>query len=194
MVVGLLLALVGAIVLRYWDEEEGRLTLLPPPPEVGAVLDAHRGVEVHYNGRDFKESHGSRYSSDGYYYGKSWQCVEFAKRFYKEAKGHRMPNVWGHARDFFNPAVAQGSLNRERGLLQFQNGGGSAPEVDDLVVFRGGSYGHVAIVSAVGEDFVEMVQQNVGTKARDRWKLERASGNYKIVAKHPPAGWLRLPR
>jgi surface antigen len=183
-----------AIFFWFWDEEEGRLTLIPLPPEVGDELDSYRDVEIHYNGKDFKTSHGSRYSKDGYYYGKSWQCVEFAKRFYFEAKGHRMPDVWGHARDFFNPEVPHGALNPQRGLVQFVNGGTEAPQVDDLVVFRGGSFGHVAIVSEVGDDYVELVQQNVGTNARDRWKLVRdGAGKFLIDGKRPPAGWLRLP-
>lgn len=194
MVLLLLVAVLAAVFFWFWDEEAGRLAVIfPPPPEIGDVLDSHSDVPVHYNGKSYKKSHASRYSKDGYYYGKAWQCVEYAKRFYFDAKGHRMPNVWGHARDFFNPAVPHGALNPDRGLVQFDNGGATCPAVDDLVVFRTGSFGHVAIVSAVGEDYVEMVQQNVGTKARDRWKLKRGKGKFQIVAKYPPAGWLRVP-
>ena len=194
IVLVLLVGAAVAVVFWFWDEDSGRLTLLPPPPEIGDVLDSHREVDIHYNGKQFKISHGSRYSKDGYYYGKRWQCVEFAKRFYFDAKGHRMPNVWGHARDFFNPEVPQGAINPDRGLVQFQNGGDVAPQADDLVVFRGGAFGHVAIVSEVGEDFIELVQQNVGTKARVRWQLVRdEEGRYRVAGKRPPAGWLRLP-
>lgn len=192
-ILSLLLAAVGSIIYWNWDEETGRLTLIPLPPQVGDVLDSHQGVDIHYNGRHFAKSHGSRYSEDGYYYGKTWQCVEYAKRFYFDALGHRMPEVWGHARDFFIPALPHNTLNADRGLLQFDNGGNSPPQVDDLVVFRGGPYGHVAIVSMVGDGFVEMVQQNVGTTARGRWTLERDGDSHWIRAKNPPAGWLRLP-
>ncbi|MFT4546663.1 MAG: hypothetical protein ACI8XO_002557 [Verrucomicrobiales bacterium] len=194
MIVVALLAAGLAIFFWFWDEESERLTLLPAPLEIGDILDSHREIEIYYNGAKFKQDHGSHSSKDGYYYGKSWQCVEFVKRFYFDAKGHRMPNVWGHARDFFKPGLPDGSLNVDRGLLQFENGGSSAPRVDDLVVFRGGSFGHVAIVSKVGDDFVELVQQNVGRQARVRWTLERdAIHGYQIAGKRPPAGWLRLP-
>ena len=189
-----LLGILAAIFFWFWDEKEERWTFVPEPPEIGEVLDNYRGVPVHYNGKKFKISHGSRYSSDGYYYGKSWQCVEFVKRFYFDAKGHRMPNVWGHAQDFFDPEVPQGALNPARGMLQFRNGGNTSPATDDLIVFRGGAFGHVAVISKVGDDFIELVQQNVGTKSRVRYDLERDSnGRFKVVSKKPIAGWLRLP-
>lgn len=37
----------------------------------------------------------------GYYYGYKWQCVEYIKRFYYEAKGHKMPDSYGNAKDFW---------------------------------------------------------------------------------------------
>jgi len=181
---------VGGLTL--WESGNRGVVLPWRAPEVGEILDSHRDVPIYYNGKMAYQSHGSHSSADGYYYGKTWQCVEYVKRFYFDAKGHRMPNVWGNARDFFNPDVPHGELNADRNLLQFSNGGDSAPQVDDLVVFRYGSYGHVAIVSGVGEDYVEMVQQNVGTTARDRWTLVRQGDNFQIGGSNPPAGWLRL--
>ena len=67
-VVLLLVAVLAAVFFWFWDEEEGRLTqIIPSAPEIGEVLDTHREVPVHYNGKSFKKSHASRYSDDGYY-------------------------------------------------------------------------------------------------------------------------------
>src|SRR5215216_5426914 len=72
---------------------------------VGRKLDAYRDVEVLDNGWLYTRSYGRHYAPDGYYYGQKWQCVEFIKRFYFLAHGHRMPDVMGHALDFFDPLV-----------------------------------------------------------------------------------------
>src|SRR5688572_10701975 len=71
---------------------------------IGKVLDSYRNVPVHDNGLVFFRSYGKHYSADGYYFGQKWQCVEYIKRFYFEAKGHRMPDVMGHAKSFFDQA------------------------------------------------------------------------------------------
>src|SRR5206468_12421959 len=89
---------------------------------VGKLLDSYRGVTVHDNGLIYFRSYGRNYSADGYYYGQRWQCVEFVKRFYDQAKGHKMPEVMGHARSFFDESLSDGALNPRRGLQQFRNG------------------------------------------------------------------------
>jgi hypothetical protein len=63
-----------------------------------------------------------------------------------------MPDSYGHAKDFFNPAIADGQLNTQRNLLQFTNGSKSQPKVNDILVLdksKTNPYGHVAIISAV---------------------------------------------
>lgn len=157
---------------------------------VGTVLDEYEGVAVHYNGWNIAQSHGKHYDSEsGYYFGHKWQCVEFVKRYYYLKLKHKMPDGWGHAKSFYDPTVADGVLNKKRGLLQYTNGGSSKPKPDDLIVFTQGKYGHVAIVTEVGTDYIELIQQNVFLKTRKRLDL---SGN-KIIGDNEPAGWLRLP-
>ena len=55
-------------------------------------------------------------------------------------------------------------------------------------------YGHVAIVSAVGPDFVEVIQQNAGPfgATRERFALTRADGLVH-VENDRVLGWLRMP-
>jgi surface antigen len=155
----------------------------------GKVIDTYKGVAVYDNGALVSRSHGKHYSPAGYYWGQKWQCVEYVKRFYDQAKGHQMPDVWGHAKDFFDPSVAHGGLNQKRGLKQFRNGGDVAPQVDDLFVF-GGMYGHVGIVSEVTSNSVEIVQQNIYRKPRARFGLLATNGVF-TVQSASLQGWLR---
>jgi surface antigen len=173
-------ALLGGIYL-YEDESV-----------VGDHLDSHKGVPVFYNGLVYVNSHGKHYNEDGYYYGQKWQCVEFVKRFYYDALGHEMPEVYGHAKDFFDPNLPHKAFNKRRGLVQYRNGEDVKPEVDDLLVFRDYSkYGHVAIVTKVTSDSVEVIQQNIFGKPRETFDMIVKDGHYIIGSNKKPIGWLR---
>lgn len=157
--------------------------------DVGVVVASYKGVPIYDNGPLAFKSHGRHYSPTGYYWGQKWQCVEFVKRFFDQAKAHQMPDVWGHAKEFFDATVPQGGMNARRGLVQFQNGGNVAPLVDDLFVFTGG-YGHVGIVSEVNSNSVEIVQQNIYKTPRQRFDLIATNGNFTVQSK-ALLGWLR---
>ncbi len=167
---------------------------LSPQIPVGTVLDRENGVAVRANGDSAYKSHGKNYSSDGYYYGKRWQCVEFVKRYYYDHFKHRMPDGWGHAKSFYDPTVKQGCLNTTRGLVQFQNGGNEPPKPGDLLVYDYGKYGHVAIVSKVRKHTVEIVQQNVKGRPRAVIPLEKTSTGWLLDKGGNVAGWLRMPK
>ncbi len=160
---------------------------------VGRPLDAYRGVTVFDNGLLFFRGRGRHVSPEGYYLGQKWQCVEYIKRFYFEVARHRMPDPMGHARDFFDPAVTHGALNPRRGMLQFRNGGEVAPLPGDLLVFRDTTYGHVAIVTAETTNSIEVIQQNIFGRTRQRFELQHEAGRVWITSPREPAGWLRLP-
>ena len=164
--------------------------------QIGRELDSYKGVAVFYNGIVYTQSHGKNYSDSGYYYGYKWQCVEYVKRFYDLAKGHEMPDVLGNAKDFYDPDVGQGQLNESRGLIQYNNGGDVPPQPDDLLVFNDTKYGHVAIITDVTENYtenyVEVIQQNVPGKIRDRLPLRIENGRYYVGNVKKPAGWLRM--
>lgn len=157
----------------------------------GDSLDSHKGIIVYNNGPDYPQSHGKHYNADkSYYYGKKWQCVEFIKRYYYDALKHKMPDGFGHAKDFFDLKVQHGQLNKRRGLLQFVNGGDEKPRPDDILVF-GGKYGHVAIVTRVSDDELEVIQQNIFMKPREVFPLSVKNGAYTVGDKKVPMGWLR---
>ena len=162
---------------------------------IGDKLDSLNGVYVYYNGR---VGHvGERnVSADGYNIGIRYQCVEFVKRYYYEFYKHKMPNSYGNAKDFFDAKIADGELNTDRNLLQFKNGSKSKPQMGDLVIFdghAGNPYGHVAIVSQVKENELEIIQQNPGVAASSRvWFTISYSNNLFAFEHERCLGWLRI--
>ena len=169
---------------------------LNPNRTVGEVIDTQDGVAVYYNG-GVNNNSGRNLTEDGYNLGLRYQCVEFVKRYYWEHFHHRMPDTLGHAKDFFDPAIADGGLNAKRHLVQFQNGSTTPPEAGDIVVFDRwlfNPYGHVAIVAAVDGASIEIIQQNPGPfgSSRERLALAHANGHW-TVASRRLLGWLRPP-
>jgi len=133
-----------------------------PAHTIGEPLDELNGVAVYYNGA-INNTSGRRTTEDGYNLGLKFQCVEFVKRYYYERFNHKMPNAMGHADDLI--VFAPWALNR---------------------------FGHVAIVSQVGDDFIEVIQQNPGPfgSTRERFPLERHEGQWR-VGHDRVQGWLR---
>lgn len=162
----------------------------------GDIVDEFDGVAIYYNG-GIHATHGRNRSPNGYNLGIRYQCVEFVKRYYFERHGHRMPDSYGHAKDFFDPRIPDGGWNARRGMAQHANGSPTKPEAGDLVVFRPwlfNRYGHVAIVASVFDQSVEIVQQNPGPwgKTRATCPLVFKEGRWFIG--HPRIlGWLTLP-
>ncbi len=163
--------------------------------EVGDAVDSLNGVPVYYNGA--VANTGKRHlAADGYNYGLRWQCVEFVKRYYYDYLRHKMPDSYGHAKDFFDADIADGTLNKKRNLIQYKNGSQTAPKENDLLVFDGHSgnpYGHVAIVSKAGENEIELIQQNPGPVApsRETYKVEKREGKW-VIDRDDLLGWLRV--
>lgn len=161
---------------------------------VGDAVDSLNGVEVFYNG-SVGNVEGRNVSTDGYNIGLKYQCVEFVKRYYFEYLNHKMPNSYGHAKDFYNLQVADGKLNTDRNLIQYKNPSIAKPKVDDLLIFDGtifNKYGHVAIVSAVFDNKIEIIQQNPGPNGKSRIfiDLEKIDNHWKLDDSDV-LGWLR---
>jgi surface antigen len=162
--------------------------------KIGQVIDNLNGVKVYYNG-PYSNISGRNWTKDHYNLGLKYQCVEFVKRYYYENLNHKMPESYGHAKDFFDKNIKDGAINKKRGLNQYTNSSKSKPKVNDLLIFSGtifNKFGHVAIISKVKEDEVEITQQNAGsaTNSREKFSLRRKTSkwtidNYRIL------GWLR---
>lgn len=189
------LFLAALPVTGYFYFEKSGNPVAPLVFEVGDVVDSLNGVKVFYNG-NVGNVNGRNLTEDGYNLGLKYQCVEFVKRYYYEHYNHKMPDTWGHAKDFFEATVADDALNQRRGLLQFSNPSISRPQVGDLLVFDGtrfNPYGHVAIVSGVFDTEIEFIQQNPGPmgKSREKLSLNKLDGKWKLGGNHT-LGWLRM--
>lgn len=160
----------------------------------GEVVDSLDGVYVYYNG-SVGNTFGRNTSPDGYNIGLKYQCVEFVKRYYYERYGHKMPDPWGHAKDFFDPGVADGRRSEKRGLVQFTNGSASMPAKGDLLILGPtiyNSYGHVAIVSSVEGGQLEIIQQNPGPRGSSRATFGLGKrGDRWFIDSDRVLGWLR---
>jgi hypothetical protein len=183
------LIITGFILLRTMKKPKVATYL-----SVGQKIDSLHQVYVYYNDAVDNVT-GRNTTKDGYNLGQKYQCVEFVKRYYYEHYNHKMPESYGHAKDFFDKTVADGKLNITRNLLQYTNQSKSKPMEGDLLVFDGTGYnpfGHVAIISKVTEKEIEIIQQNPGPMGQSRitLHLDYKDGKWEIK-NNIILGWLR---
>ncbi len=185
----------GLLVFCVWMIPE--ITPQAPLPDEARPLaiDSLHAVPVYYNG---PVSHvgGKSTARNGYNYGLRWQCVEFVKRYYAEHLGHYMPDADGHAKDYYDKHLPDASYNEARALVQYANPSLKKPQVDDILVFDrslSNKYGHIAIVSAVFEDHIEIIQQNAGpdTPTRETIPLVMKEDRWQVLNRRV-LGWLRV--
>jgi len=162
--------------------------------KVGIKVDTYNGVDIYDNG-SVRNVSGRNLTPDGYNLGLKYQCVEFVKRFYYYYYDHKMPDSYGHARDFFNRSVSDGGYNTQRGLTQYSQGSSTKPKANDLIVFGPTPYnefGHVAIISKVSNSQIEIAQQNPGrgNSSRATYALSNNGGRWSVENQYV-MGWLR---
>lgn len=161
-------------------------------PKIGDAIDSLDGISVYYNGT-MTHVAGRHVTSDGYNLGLKWQCVEFVKRYYYEIYNHKMPDSYGHAKDFFDKNLGDVAYNASRGLMQFRNVRYEKPRKGDILIYdsyKHNPYGHIGIVAEVNPDHIILIQQNVKKKTRQKLKLVEYNGIY-TVADFDVLGWLR---
>ena len=179
------------IVIGFFASKKVNLN---PNYDVGQKVDSLNGVVVYFNG-GVGNVDGRELTKDGYNLGLKYQCVEFVKRYYFEQLNHKMPDSYGHAKDFFDSNVKDGKTNKQRNLTQYTNPSRSKPKADDLIIYSGttlNKYGHVSIVSKVEEKEVEIIQQNPGPfgNSREKYELINEDGKWRINNDRI-LGWLR---
>ncbi|HTF80220.1 MAG TPA: CHAP domain-containing protein, partial [Cytophagales bacterium] len=163
----MLLSLIAMVLVGIWLFYKYNFNIAY---RVGQPIDSLNGVVVYYNGAVGHVS-GRNLTKDKYNLGQKYQCVEFVKRYYYEYYKHKMPDSYGHAKDFFDASVSDGALNTKRDLIQYTNPSMSMPKQGDLLVYSGtvaNRFGHVAIVAKVHKDGIEIIQQNPGMYGSSR--------------------------
>ncbi len=158
---------------------------------VGEKIDSFNGVYVYKNGI-LPASSLRNIAPDGYNLGLRYQCVEFVKRYYYQHLKHKMPDSYGDAKDFFDKSLKDGQINKKRNLVQYRNGSFSKPKVNDILIFDASSYssyGHVAIISDVEDDEIEIIQQNC-KKSRNKFSLTYKNKKWRVNYTSI-VGWLR---
>jgi hypothetical protein len=124
-------------------------------------------------------------TADGYNLGLRYQCVEFVKRYYYEHLKHKMPDSYGHAKDFYDPKLKDGEENKKRNLTRYSNPNRIKPKVNDLLIFDrtiSNKYGHAAIISNVTDNEIEIIQQNpeLFSKSREVFLISKLTGKWEI--------------
>ena len=186
--------LFGVLIFAFFSYKGLKKVNLNLEYEVGQKIDSLNRVIVFYNGG--VDNVVRRNTKDGYNLGLRYQCVEFVKRYYFEYYNHKMPDSYGHAISFYDHTVADGKINKQRNLAQYSNPSTSKPIESDLIVMNGNlfnRYGHVAIISKVTNNKVEIIQQNPGpfSPSREAFDLSRTKeGKWKIDNERI-LGWLR---
>lgn len=115
--------------------------------------------------RDLPTRQSYRSFVDGIYMGHKWQCVEFARRWLYLNHGYVFDDI-AMAYDIFRlRSVRLVSENRLLPLRSFRNGAKRRPENGCLLIWEeGGDFettGHVAIVTAVTDEYLRIAEQNV---------------------------------
>lgn len=194
-----LLILISVLTLGYSSYYTLTHFNINPNTHIGQTIDQLDGVHVYYNG-GVNHVLARNTTDDGYNLGLQYQCVEFVKRYYYEHYQHKMPDTYGHAKDFYDATVKNGHLNPRRNLIQFSNGLGEKPKKGDLLVYQPSlwnPYGHVAIVAEVQKNAtqLEIIQQNAGPFASSRaiYPLSKHEQGWHIQ-NDAIVGWLRLIR
>lgn len=100
--------------------------------------------------------------------GLTWQCVEYARRWWMSVRGVRFGDVQTAAHIWELPSARDLKTQTDFPLVRFPNGSATPPRPGDLVVYRSEAslprlrYGHVAVV--VGADLrtgrIEIAEQN----------------------------------
>jgi len=156
----------------------------------GTVIDNYNGVKVYYNGSGHAK--GRNLSSDGYNFGLKYECIEFVKRYYYIHLHHKMPVTSGNAKDFYKKGLEDGQRNLQRNLIQYSNPSKTKPKVDDLIIFPANKlnqFGHVAIISKVTNDGIEVVQQNT-VSTRSSFALFETEKGWKVTGNSE--GWVQV--
>jgi surface antigen len=111
------------------------------------------------------------------------QCTEYIIRFYNVVFGMDTSRWSGNAEDWYENGPSWE-------LKAYPNGGTVAPQPDDIIVWGGGEFGHVAIITAVRDNAVDVIEQN--SDPNTAYRTVTKSGNtFPPEGNYYVKGWLR---
>ncbi|MDW8284395.1 MAG: CHAP domain-containing protein [Myxococcales bacterium] len=154
LVLPLVLAGCGVAELETPEEVNPTAIAAASMPACGTPLASFEGTYAYSNGAHT----GTGVSCAGQGpYGLQYQCVELVMRHFKTRWGLRW---YGHAKDLL--------ANAPRNQVDVFDNGDAAhpPRPGDMVVWRNGTYGHVALVTGVRPGAVDIIEQNVSGNGR----------------------------
>jgi surface antigen len=155
----------------------------------GTAFGTVNGVTVYSNGASPSYASNSYNTVGTINTGMKWQCVEFVNRYYLQVYGMNIRIAGTDAWQYYGTAS-------QRGLVAYANNGNIAPQVGDLLCISGNTYGHVAIVTEVGANYIKVAQQNVGNGAHIQFSFSKSGNNVNATnlgAGYTVQGWLRKP-
>ena len=167
-----------------------------------SVLGTNNGVIAYSNGNCDYVSH-EYYDLDIVRAGLKWQCVEYARRWLILTRSLTYDKAVPWASDIWHlnslesleyyPFTYPVPLNR------VPNGSRCPPVVGSILIYSRGEpdirYGHVAIITGVDADYVEVAEENwdndywPGNYAR-RIEMKYSGGNYTLHDELPILGWM----
>jgi len=155
----------------YAEHELGayNLTSCSGAPSCGTTMSSYNGVPAKSNGKD--QCTGSAcggYTATGYAY----QCVELAQRYMNEK--HGIAPIW---HDNANMMCS----NYPKGISKTSN-----PQPGDLWVRTSGTYGHVAVITAVHSSTVDVIEQNSSPYGKNTYN--KADAGCFLTAGHSGSG------
>jgi surface antigen len=145
-------------------------------PACGTALASFDGDTAHSNGS--YTGTGTSCAGTGTY-GYQYQCVELVMRHFTRKWGLHW---YGNAKDLLN--------NAPRASVDVYKNGDHAhpPKPGDMLVWTNGTYGHVALITAVRSNAVDIIEQNVAGNGKATLGYNGSS----IAARWTnwvPAGW-----
>ena len=160
----------------------------------GTPLSSYKGIPVYSNG----DQQGTPQSctEEESVYGRRFDSLEFATRFFAEAQGVP-PGEWkSDPQDYVGTAS-------DSGFLSYRNGGGTPPAPDDLIVFEElpGQPGlpHLGIASRASGGLLDVIEQNGASEGTVSLAVVSADGHYRVSPAgtadtgYKVIGWLRKP-
>lgn len=165
----LLLTLFGSLRLYY-------------NKQIGDVIDNYNGVEIYFNSIPFT-SKGESLNEDGYKFGEKYQALEFVKRYYFERYNYKFPEKFDSIEKLYNSTLKDGEKSLELGLVQYSNLSTYPFKEEDIILFKPTIYnpqGHIAIISKVEENSIEIIQQNCWKTTRKNIDTEKINNLWHI--------------